>query len=286
MVQVLWSTFPRLMEQNLNGLLDGAQPTALKAFQLYKTCRNEGLWNEGLEKFARHLEDFFSRPVVERRKSHFDVHLRHPMDHHLYSDFELNFRSAVVSEQSITDLASWAHNLIRVAKKTSAAFASIDVMTRTIRRITQPPPLAKAENIEFDDFCEAWRETISKHYGSGEDKEFGEIVTELKWLNAELKRSEQGARSTPPPASLYLTPGESEWTTEVYRAAFEWSEVPDYPLPYEPEKKLVKELMRVILLYRIARVSKLPEILENREKIRATLLDRCEVLLDRKKLAS
>jgi hypothetical protein len=288
MVTNLWSIFPRLLEQNINGLLDGAQPKALKAFQIYRTCKNEGLWTGSLDTFAKRLDEFFSRPRADRRKSHFDVHLEHPMDHDVYSRFHLDFRTAVVKEDSLLDLASWAHNLIRVSKKTTGAFMSLEVMTKTLRHITDPAAHEKAKDIEFADFCNAWKKTVSRVFGNKHEKEFNDIVTELNWLNAELKKAEQVQIPAPPPAPvIYLTQTEIDWTLAVEQATIENSKLPKYPLSKGPQKQPLLELARIVSLFEVAKTSQLPEIVENRENIRATLLDRCDTLLGKKqKLAS
>ena len=59
MISELWNRFPRLLENNINGLLEGARPTRMKAFHLYKTCKSDGLWKESFEEFSTHLEEFF-----------------------------------------------------------------------------------------------------------------------------------------------------------------------------------------------------------------------------------
>ncbi|MEK7355722.1 MAG: hypothetical protein AAB250_04705, partial [Bdellovibrionota bacterium] len=75
MILEMWGSFPRLIEQNVNALLDRAEPRPAKAFMLYKTCQNEGLFEGTYQQFSRSLEQFFSKPRRERRKSDFDRHL-------------------------------------------------------------------------------------------------------------------------------------------------------------------------------------------------------------------
>lgn len=284
MIDTLWGLFPRLIERNINSLLDEAVPNALKAFQIYKACQSGGLFKGDVHQFSGCLDEFYSRPRAERRKSHFDKYLEHPMDHELFKRFHLDFRCAVVDEGSLSNLASWAHNLIRVSKKTTSAFVSLEVMTRTLKKITTPTIFDKAQDIEFSDFCAAWKKTVFKILGTSHDREFEEIVSELEWLNGELKKSEARVLPPPPPA-LDLTQTELDWLVAVHLGALENSDVPKFPLSKGPGKQELKDLERVVALYTASRTSKHPEILKNQDNIRATVLDRCDVILGRKRAA-
>lgn len=279
MVDVLWKSFPKLLEENVNGLLDEAQPTALKAFQLYKSCEREGLWNESLENFSRHLENFYSRPREIRHKSDFDIVLSSPMPHHLYERFHLDFRTAAVNEDSLLGLASWAHNIIRVAKKTTAAFASLDVMTKTMKALVQVAPFARADRIEFEDFTTAWQKTVFRNCGTKDHSEFSNVLNELHWLHAENKKSDQRAIEIANRPVLLLSAVEIDWIQVVQKAALLQLDVPAAALQQGFSKSALKELERVVTLYSVSQSSRLPEIIANRAKIRATLLDRCETLL-------
>lgn len=280
MVAVLWASFPRLLEDNINGLLDRAPPNALKAYQIYRTLKNEGLWKEPIEVFTRRLDDFFSRPRAERRKCHFDAFLDRPMDHDTYTRFHLDFRTAAVDEKSLVDLASWAHNIIRVSKNTSGAFSSLDVMIKTLRRITEPTEAQKAENIEFNDFCNAWRSTVFNLYGRKHDREFFAILNELDGIYEESKKAARDQLAALP--AIYLTHTETEWTKDVRRAAVDYAAIPKFPLSRGPQKALLIELNRIISLYTITQMTEQPEIVSHMENIRATILDRCDVLLGAK----
>lgn len=110
MISELWNRFPRLLEENINGLLEGATPNRMKAFHLYKNCKSEGLWKDGFSEFSDLLDDYFQKPKYERTKSAFDRYLRKPMDHNLFSEFYLDFRTADVQQSSVYEIASWAHN--------------------------------------------------------------------------------------------------------------------------------------------------------------------------------
>ena len=56
-MQQLWKTFPRQFEQKVNGLLDHAEPSTTKAFQLYKTCQQEKLCSFTFEEFGPPAQD-------------------------------------------------------------------------------------------------------------------------------------------------------------------------------------------------------------------------------------
>jgi hypothetical protein len=282
MIQELWHVFPRLIEQNINGLLDQAEPNSHRAFMIYKVCQSENLWNGTYEKFSQHLEAFFSKPRHQRRKSDFDAYLERPMDHSVYGHFHLTFRSSIIDERSLNDLASWAHHLIRVAKGIDSAVNSLDIMSQTLRRITNPLPLEKEENIQFEDFCEAWGKAVFKSFGARYKGELEVLVTELYRINSELKRQEQNQTNRMPVPPIYLTQTETDWVTAVLSAATNRTWAPGFPLSKGPRKRLLIDLERLVSLYDIVQNSELEELKKHRERIRSTILDRCEHLLGRK----
>lgn len=281
MIAEMWRSFPRLIEQNINGLLDTAPPNPAKAFMLYKTCQQEELWSEDYPKFAKKLHEFFSTPRGDRRKGHFDQFLNRPMDQDTYSNFHVNFRSATVSEKALNNVANWAHNLIRVSRKTTSAVISMEIMVKTLKYITNPPPFEKAENIEFEDFCVAWQKTVFKAYGKQHDRELGSILTELTQVHARLKEAEQHAQLRGMTRTYDLTQTEVDWVQAVRSAAFELQDIPDFPIVGEPQKDFLKDLVRVIALYRVVQTTKFPELIKHRGNIRSTILDRCDRLLPR-----
>lgn len=282
MIQELWGVFPRLLEQNINGLLDRAEPNSARAFQLYKACKSELLWSDTYQKFTERLEEYYAQPRAQRRKSDFDKFLDRPMDVAVYENFQLDFRTAVVNEKAVADIASWAHHLIRVSRKTTSVVISIDVMLQTLKKITNPAPFEKADTIDFDDFCSAWEKTVAKRYGMQHDPEFNEILADLQWINANLKESERIAKEGKTAPVVYLTQMEIDWTSSVRKAAFERGPVPKFPLGRGPQKLCLMELDRVISLYRVVQTTSQPELLKQRENVRVTLLDRCDRLLGKK----
>lgn len=278
MIAELWESFPRLLERNIDGLLETARPTPTKAFQLYKACQHEELWGGTFEDFRRRVEDFFARPRAQRRKSALDACLERPAPRAIFESFHLNFRSGAVSEGALRDLVTWAHHLIRVGYKTTSAVISIEVLGQTMKRLVTPGPLDKAEGLEFEDFCVAWKKTVFRLLGNRHDDELEAIVRELRWLNEQLIEAERHARERSVP-TIYLTQTEIDWTLAVRAAAEAYLPLPRFPLSRGPQKQRLVELERACSLYGIVQATRLPELLKHRENIRATILARCDGLL-------
>lgn len=281
MIKELWHSFPRTLEQRINALLDEAEPTPAKAFQLYKVCQNENLWTESYEKFQKHLNDFFALPKTERRKSQVDAFLNAPLHTHLFEDFDLNFRNAVVDNRSLLNLANWAHHLMRVAQKTECLVISEDVLVKTLRYITNPPLFEKAKDIKFEDFCDAWKKIVFNLFGRKYDAEFQKILRELEWLQAQLKNEELQQQERRPAfmPTIYLTQTEIDWTLDILKALDANTQLPKFPLSRGPQKQRLIDLERTIRLYNIVQTTKDSEFLKHKENIKATIIDRCEGLL-------
>jgi hypothetical protein len=280
MIHELWHSFPRTLVERINSLLEEAEPSQAKAFQLYKACQSEGLWDETFDKFQRKLNSYYELPKYKRSKSALDQMLNSPLPSVMFEDFHLNFRNASVDNRSLLSLASWTHHLLRVGGKYTSAVIAEDVITKTLNYITHPPLFEKSSNIEFDDFCEAWGKTVFNLYGKTHDAEMTRIVGELRYLNTQLIVEEQQRIDRPLTIpSIYLTQTEITWTMAVMEAAEENLEMPKYPLSRGPEKPRLIELLRVVQLYKIVQNTQLPEFVKHRENIRATILDRCQNLL-------
>jgi hypothetical protein len=279
MINQIWNLFPRMLEQQINGLLDAAEANPTKAFQLYKICKNENLWKDSFEKFSEHLRAFFALPKAQRSKGVLDSFLESPMDMHIYECFHLNFRTAIVNSRSVSEIASWAHQLMRVGYKKNITVISSDVIAKTLHYITNPPLFEKAHAIEFEDFCSAWKKTVFKLFGKKYDTEFNDILKELNWLNTQLKAADQNPQAHPVIPTYYLTQTEIDWTTAVQKAVEAHLPAPKFPLSRGPQKQRLVDLERAISLYKIVQSTKLPELLHHRENIRATILDRCDRLL-------
>lgn len=279
MIKELWHSFPRMLEEKINALLDEAEPSPAKVFQLYKSFQRESLWQGTYEQFAQNVEDFFALPKSDRSKSRFDTYLDRPMPSFLFEDFHLDFRSGLVSGRSVLDIASWAHHLIRVSLKTECVIISADVLTKTLQYITHPPLFEKALNIEFEDFCAAWKKTAFKLFGKKYDSDLEKILAELRWLHKQTQLEEKKARDGRFIPTIYLTQTEIDWIESVQKSAQDIGPIPAFPLSRGPEKQRLIDLNRTISLYRIVQTTRLPELLVHRDNIRATLLDQCQRLL-------
>jgi hypothetical protein len=286
MIQEMWRTFPRVLEQNINSLLDDAYPIPTKAFRIYKACKREDLFEGNFEKFSRLLDEFFSRPKMGRKKSAFDANLKRPMHQNTFADFHIDFRTAVVNETSLINIASWSHNLMRVAKKSKSVVISLEVMTKTLRQITHPGPFDKAEDIEFEDFCTAWSRTVFKLFGKQHDTELAAIQTELRWLYKELLEEEEQTQVPTSFPTIYLTQTETRWVMDLRKAAADYLPAPKFPLARGPQKQRLLELERVARLYQVVQTTNLPELIKHRDNIRVTLLDRCDRLLEAREIAA
>ena len=282
MIAELWENFPRMLVQNLNGLLDQAEPTPAKAFMLYKTCQREDLWRESFEKFSQHLAAYYARHRRDREKADLDQVFERPINRHIYEEFQLNFRNAHVDSRSVRNLVSWAHNLLRTGSKTESPVISMDVIAQTVDRLIHPAPHEKAENYDLDDFCDAWKKIVFKIYGRRYDAEFLTLLNEIQGLNAQLENQEKAVRKLPFVPTIYLTQTEIDWVVAVQAAAENYERIPVFPLSRGPQKQRLIYLERAGSLYNIVHKTNLPELLLQRENIRLTLLDQCDSLLREK----
>ncbi|MNT34812.1 hypothetical protein D3C72_1708120 [compost metagenome] len=184
-----------------------------------------------------------------------------------------------MDSREVVNIASWAHHLIRVSKKTDSLVISPDVFTKTLQYITNPPLFEKASSITFEDFCSAWKKTVFKLFGKKYDAEMEQLLKELRWLNTQLITSEATDPASPFCPTIYLTQTEIDWTMAVHQAVSSYDEAPKFPLSRGPQKQRLIDLERAVRLYKIVQTTRLPELIKHRDKIRATIIDRCESLL-------
>ncbi len=274
MTQNTWKLFPQLLEQKIQQLLNEAVPNQRTSFMLYKACTRENLWNDTFEKFSLHLKDFFSQPKDDRSKSYFDIFLNRPMDSRLYDGFSLTFRTGMVNAHKLLHLASWTHQQLRLNCHTESVVIADDVLGKTFRALTSPLPHEKDSDIEFEDFCIAWKKTVFKLFGKKYEHELEPILKELRWLNEKSKAEEP--KFTP---TIYLTQTEIDWTEAVLYAVKEDRAADLFPLSRGPEKIRLVELQRAADLYNKVKESPWPEIKRHLENVRRTILDKCETLL-------
>ncbi len=280
MMQQLWKTFPRQLESRINNLLVDAEPTPAKAFQLYKSCLNEGAWTDSFQNFSTKLNDFFAQARHERRKSSLDQMLNKPLDSYLYDDFHLSFRTAYIDPQAVREIACWAHNLMRVNCKVDSGAISIDTLNKTILSLTTPGPFDKESDLSFQDFCAFWKKTVGKLFGEKYESEMISLVRDLHRLDQQAKTLVAIETEIKPQGQfVYLTQTEMNWIEDVRRSAFVYNKIPKFPLAKGPQKLVLLELERMTTLYGIIQISDKPELAHHRENVRLTILDRCDFLL-------
>lgn len=278
MLREMWNQFPKLLEQNINGLLEQAFPNPTLAFRLYKTCKMEDFWSENFEKFSVALEDYFAKPKRLRKKADLDQLMDRPVDSETFKTFHLTFRTGLVAEEELRKVASWAHNLMRVSFKSSSPAISLETLTLTLQALTNPAPFEKEINLEFEDFCASWQKTVTKEHGQALLAELNVFLKELRTLKTQLDTTDSTPVIALQPA-LYLTQTELDWIEAVRCAADLGLQAPKYPLSKGTSKPQLVALERVIQLYEIVRVTKIPELLKHRESARLTILARCSELV-------
>ncbi len=280
MMQHLWKSFPRELELRINNLLVEAEPTSAKAYKLYKNCVNEGLWTGTLENFSHCLRQFFSLARQQRRKSGFDQFLEKPMHGYMFDDFHLTFRSANISSFEVREIASWAHNLMRVNCRVDSAAISIDTLNKTILKLTTPGPFDKESDITFQDFCSSWKKMVGQLFGEKHQSEMVSLIRDLHRLDQQAKTATVAELENKISRNvLYLTQTEITWTEEVRHCAFLYAKIPKFPLVKGPQKLDLLELERMTTLYSLIQITDKPELLQHRESVRLTILDRCDSLL-------
>jgi hypothetical protein len=279
MMHDMWKLFPRLIEKKINALLDEAEPNRMKSFHIYKTCQNENLWNKSFEDFREELSRFFSLPLNERTKSRFDYALNRPMHKSVFENFQLDFRNAVVNGQALLAVSNWAHHMLRINTRSESPVISLDVMTKTMNSIVNPGPFDKAQDIEFDDFCGSWKRVCFNLFGRRFEADLQQVLNELIRIDQEQQLLEQNRQHLP---RIYLTQTEIDWTQGLLSAAQELSSLPKFPLSRGPQKEALVEIEKVAQLYSLVMESDKPEFIPYRQRIKETLIFRCEDLLKKR----
>lgn len=280
MIQELWHAFPTSLEEKINHLLCRAEPSLLKSFHLYKSCKSEDLWQESFEDFCDKIAGFFAVPTQKRKKSHLDRILDRPLPQYLYSDFSLDFGNAMIDSFALAEIASWAHHLMRVRLKKESPAISYQALQESLHKLTHPQPHEKVFSVSFHDFCNVWKKTVHFLFGPNEEKLTNAIVDELQGIYAShqalVSNPVAGASSRP---TIYLTQTEIQWVEDILKAVEAETSLPAFPLSRGPEKQRLCELARTLQLFKIVQTTKLPELLEHKIKITATLRSQCQNLL-------
>lgn len=276
MLQETWNTFSSQIVQKINGLLDQAQPTSLKAFHIYKMCQAENLWDKSYSEFSFLLEGFFHTHPAERSKSQMDQFLNRPMDWRSFESIHLTFRTAEINPNEIRDIASWAHHMLRLHYEKTSPISSVDTLSKTIFDLTHPQLGEKDQNIDFEDFCDAWKDAVDKLYGKQYEAEHQSVLSDLRNLNHML---ETQILELPRLNRIYLTQTEITWVERSLEAVVERRKMPRYPLTKGPEKSRLVDLLKWLTLWEISKDAKAQNVQAKVEKLRIYIQKECDDLL-------
>ncbi len=278
MLQETWNTFPRQIVQKINGLLDQAQPNRLKAFHIYKMCKSENLWDKSFSEFSFLLEGYYHTHPAERSKSQIDQFLNRPMDWRSYESINLNFHTADIGLTEVRDIASWAHHMLRLHYEKTSPISSVEALSKTIFDLTHPSYNGKDHDIDFEDFCDAWKDAVDKLYGKKFEAEHQMVISELRNLNQILE-----SRALELPAHrinrIYLTQTEITWVERSLEAVMAGLSMPRYPLSKGPTKPRLIDLLKWLTLWEISKDVKAPSVQAKVEKLRGHIQNECEDLL-------
>lgn len=279
MLKEVWVTFPQQIVQKINGLLDQAQPNSVKAFQIYKMCQAESLWDKSFSEFSFLLEGFYQIPRSERTKSQMDQFLNRPIDCSSFESVHLTFRTAEINQNEIRDIASWAHNMLRLHYEKNSPICSVDTLSKTIFDVTHPGFDEKDQEIDFEDFCEAWIKAGVSLHGEKFAADYLAILSDLRNLDRTVKNR---VAHLPRPAVLdqiYLTQTEIDWVEQAHEAVNAGTQMPRYPLSKGPTKLRLADLLKWLILWEVSKSSKAPAIQEKVAKLRNYILTECDWLL-------
>ncbi|AZZ36280.1 hypothetical protein CIK05_05575 [Bdellovibrio sp. qaytius] len=279
MLKETWNTFPRQMVQKINGLLDQAQPNSLKAFHIYKMCKNENLWDKSYSEFSYLLSNFYQTHPAERSKSQMDQFLNQPMDWRSFESVKLTFRTADIGSSEIRDIASWAHHMLRLHYDKAPQFTSIDTLSKAIFDLTHPEFNEKDQDIDFEDFCDAWKSAADKLYGKKFEAEHELVLSELRNLNHLIETHALEIARRHLLNRIYLTQTEINWVEKSREAVMAGTAMPRYPLSRGPDKSQLVDLLKWLTLWEVSRSSKAAAVQDKVEKLRIYIQNECDFLL-------
>lgn len=256
-------------------------PTSIKSFHIYKMCKSENLWDKSYSEFSYLLECFYQTPPHERSKSQVDHFLNRPMNFHDYESMTLTFRTANVGLTEIRDIASWAHHMLRLHYEKTSDVTSIETLSQTIYGLTHPGFSGKEHSIDFEDFCEAWKDTVDKLYGKKFETEHKLIISELRHLNIVQERRAIESHQRNVLNRIYLTQTEITWVERALSAVTKGLTMPRYPLSKGPTKNRLIDLLKWTTLWEISKDVKAVAVQAKVIKLRDHIEQECEELLAR-----
>lgn len=279
MLQETWNTFSRQIVQKINGLLDQAQPKPLKAFHIYKMCQSEGLWDKSFSEFSFLLENFYHTHPAERSKSMVDQFLNRPIDWRNYESLSLTFQTAEIHLSEIRDIAGWAHHMLRLRYENRSKISEIDTLTQTIFDLTHPAFGEKDQNIDFEDFCNAWKATVDKLYGKKFEAEHQAVLFDLRRLHQQQEAQALDLPLRNKLDRIYLTQTEIDWVERVQQAVQQNLKMPKYPLSKGPTKEPLIDLLKWLTLWEVSKAIKVSHLQDKIEQLRASIEKECNYLL-------
>lgn len=279
MLKETWNTFPQQIVQKVNGLLDQAQPNSLKAFQIYKMCQTESLWDKSFSEFSFLLEGFYQIPLLERTKSQMDQFLNRPIDCSSFESVHLTFRSAEIGLNEVRDIASWAHHMLRLHYENTSPVVSVETLSKTIFDITHPGFDEKDHDIDFEDFCQSWAKAVASLHGEKFQTEHIAMLSELRNLDRDLKTRVAHLPSPTVLERIYLTQTEIDWVRQSREAIVMGATTPKYPLSKGPAKIQLIELLKWVTLWEVTKSVKAAAAQDKVEKLRNYIQSECDRLL-------
>ncbi|MES2803563.1 MAG: hypothetical protein V4654_13800 [Bdellovibrionota bacterium] len=279
MLQETWNTFPSQLVQKINGLLDQAQPNSLKAFHIYKMCKNENLWDKSFSEFSYLLEGFYQTHPAERSKGQMDQFLNRPIDWRSFETVSLTFHTAEISSNEVRDIASWAHHMLRLHYEKTSEVSSVDTLNKAIFDLTHPLLGEKDQNIDFEDFCQAWKNAADKLYGKKFEAEHQLVLSDLRILNHALESRTVDLPGRNLLDRIYLTQTEITWVERTREAVMSRVSMPRYPLSKGPDKTQLIDLLKWLTLWEISKDVKAVAVQNKVEKLRIYIQKRCDDLL-------
>lgn len=279
-----WAYFPLHLEQKINALIFEAEPSSHKAYQLYKACKNDNLWQNSFELFNVHLTDFFSQAPDIRQKSYFDNFLDRPMSRNLFEQFKLDFGNAKINPQSMLNIATWANQSIRDNCRTNSPVVSTDIIDKAIQDVTTSSIFEKTEEIDFEDFCFSWKKVTFSFYGNQYDSDLEIIIKEIRWLKQRIKslqaKKEQNQEQKTPIKTIYLTQTEIAWVEAIKHCVLNNALPTKYPLSAGPQKAELIDLHRASILYQLILESHKHEVFKHKESVKNKILILSNYLLE------
>lgn len=247
--------FDQKIRRTFERLLKTAQPSRERRHALVKILsREEGRLGE--PDLGPAVLAFYRLPYERRTAEQFRRVFGVRPYPWLLGQFDLSFRTAVVSETKIFKTATSFRHLIRGAIEAPDELTSVDLLHLVVHRVTRPRIDQAATGIGIITFSRRWRDVAFFKFGSRHERFFDEFDEAI-----ERAREEKAAFESTP-HSFYQTETDSEIVAdpEVTQTDLDWLKglihafergvrPPLYPLRRGPQ---VPSLLRLERLVRAA----------------------------------